>query len=244
MSYEQRRAARRADDAERRAQQKNETPTRDSFYNLSYDERRNIRRSEEQGRREGAQRAAIEEQAKKQAELDAVPEHERRPRNQWRDLIELRKRDAWRKDVAHRIKIYEREARAEDERIDAIMAEKKKRHEVESHSEYARALGHFERASQGAESEQEREGFARLHGLIEGGDFAGYWRDCQPLMEQRLQRIREQVVEQAARQAPLAEEARELAAEQRAAEELQVKEEAPVESGEPTEENQPQGENQ
>ena len=225
MGILQQKAALRAHDAASRTKEK----PRDSFYDLPYEERRRLRRAEEQGRREGEQCAAIEEKAKRQAEIDAIPEHERRPRNQWRDLAELRKKDAWRMDVARLIKVYEREAKVEDERIDALMAEKKRRYELESNSEYARALGHLERASQGAESVQEREAFARLRGLIEGGDFGGYWRDCQPIMEARLLRIREQVVEQAAQQAPLAEKAKILAEQQKATEELE-REAAPDES--------------
>jgi len=221
-SFTQRRAERRQQDTERRATQMQEPTDRDSIFNLPYHERRQLRRAERQGQYEAEQNRRIEEQTKRQAEIDALPEHEKRPGNPWRDLIELRKKDSWRKDVAQRIKVYEREARIEDERIDALMAEKKRRHELESDNEYAKALAHWERADQSAENEDERESLARLRGLIEGGDFGGYWQECQPLMESRLQRIREQMVEQAAEQAPFAEKSKVLAEQQKAAEELQV----------------------
>ena len=130
MRYNERRAKRRAADAER-PKQVNESPTRDSLYGVPYHERRAIRRAEQQGRREGEQLAVITEQAKRQAELDALPEHERRPPNHWRQLIEVRRPDAWRRDVGRRLKVYEREARMEDERIDALMEQRKKQHEME-----------------------------------------------------------------------------------------------------------------
>ena len=105
-----------------------------------------------------------------------------------RELIEMRKPDAWRKEVAQRIKMYEKEARAEDERIDTIMAEKQKRHELESAPEYARALAHWERVSMNADADEAIE-LARLKGVIEGGGGAArYWQEVHPLTEARLQK--------------------------------------------------------
>ena len=138
-----------------------------------------MRRAEEQGRRERPNSLPLSK-SKQAAEDDATPEPEwHGPANQWRDLIELRKPDAWRKDVAHRIKVYEREAKIEDERIDRLMEEKQKRHELESAPEYAKALAHWERASTDADADEQQE-LARLKGLIDGGGAAHYWDEVAP----------------------------------------------------------------
>ena len=183
--------------------QRGEPTARDPIYDLPLNQRRRLRRAEEQGRREGEQRAATTEQAAKEAALAQIPEWQTRPRNQWRDLIELRKPDAWRKDVAHRIKVYEKEAQIEDERIDRLMEEKQKRHELESAPEYAKALAHWERASANADAE-ERQEFARLRGLIDGGGAAHYWDQVMPLMQARLTKVQAAIIEQAGKQQPLA----------------------------------------
>jgi hypothetical protein len=229
MSYAQRKAQRQRQDAERRAAQNGEPTGRDPFFDLPLNERRRIRQAEEQGRREAQQLAAIEEQAKRQFDYDATPEHERRPRNTWRDLIEMRKPDAWRKDVAQRIKLYEKEARAEDERIDALMAEKQKRQELESAPEYARALAHWDRVSMDADADEAIE-LARLKGVIEGGGANRYWQEVHPLTETRLEKARAAVVENARRQARTAVDAVALTAKQKAIEELQVPQEEPTDT--------------
>lgn len=221
MNYQQRRAARRTADAERRAQEKQEPITRESIYDLPYADRRGLRRAEAQGRREAEQRAVIEEASRKQAEYDALPDHEKRPRNPWLDLIELRKPDAWRKDVARRIKVYEREARLEDERIDSLMAERKKRHEVESSSEHAQALAHWERGHVAAESDEERQEWARLKSIVDAYP-NDYWHEVAPIMQGRLQKLQERWNEQLAKQAAVVEESKAVAAEVEAVSELQV----------------------
>jgi hypothetical protein len=115
------------------------------------------------------------------------------------------------------------------------MAEKLRRYELESAPEYARALAHWERASTGAESEQERQEFARLKGLIDGGGALTYWDQVAPLMRARLEKMQAAVVAHAAKQAPLADEAKALAEMEKATEELQVEEPA----AEPTPSEQP-----
>ena len=74
--------------------------------------------------------------------------------------------------------------------------------------------------------------------MLDGGGAMDYWDQVAPLMQARLQKVQAAVMEHAARQAPLAEEAKALADKQKAAEELQVKpdETATVEPG--TEQNQ------
>ena len=114
------------------------------------------------------------------------------------------------------------------------MADKLRRHEVESNPETQPAREHWEKASAGAETNEEREVFARLRGLIDGGAAASYWGQVAPIMQARLQKVQAAVIEQAAKVGPMAEEARVLAEQERATEELQVKQEAPVESDGPT----------
>ncbi len=239
MSYKQRKAARQAADMERRAREKatdraGEKPA-DDFYNLPFEDRRAIRQAQEQGRKEGRQRAAIEKQAKQQAEYDALPDHEKRPPNYWRRLIELRKPDAWRKDVARRIREYKRQAEIEDARIDAMMEGRKRQYELENQPEYAKALAHWERAHVAAKTEQEKEEWARLKGVIEGGGAMSYWDQVAPIMAARLAEAQERWNGQVAKQAAIVGETKALAAEVEAVNELQVKqEEAPGESGKPT----------
>jgi len=207
--------------AQRRAE-RIQQGARDPIFDAHFEDRRKIRRAAEQGRIAGAQQAAAAEQKRKQAELESIPEHERRPRNQWLDLIELRQKDAWRKDVARRIKGYAVEAKREEKRIDSLMAEKARRHQLENSPEYSRALDHWQRASQGAESVEEQAAFAKLKGLIESGGAANYWAECQQLLEDRLRRIQAKMSDHSGRQAPLDLEAKNLAAEELAAEKLLI----------------------
>jgi hypothetical protein len=102
MTYEQRAAARRAADAQRQ-RQKQEPAPRDPIFDLPEDQRRAIRQAEKQGREEARQLAAIQEAARKQAEIDATPEHLRRPENIFRKTIELLRPTAYRPDTARRI---------------------------------------------------------------------------------------------------------------------------------------------
>ena len=173
----------------------------------------------------GAKRAEIEEAARKRAEVESTPEHLVRPPNPWRELIELRKADGHRADVARRLKIYEREAKVEDEQIDKLMEEKARRHDLESAPEYAKALGHWDRASAAAENDEERQEWSRLKGLIEGGGASQYWDEVAPIMQGRLQKVRADAIANAAKQWPLDEEAAAIAEKEKATAELQVKEE-------------------
>ena len=180
------------------------------------EQRQQLRQAEQQGRREAEQRVAAKEAARKQAEHDSLPEHERRPANQWWRMIEARKPDSWRPEVKRRLKEWERLAREEDERIDAMMAEKNRRYQLESSSEYARAADHLERISRDADP-TELTTLAKLKGVIEAGGFSDYWEQCRPLMEQRLQRVQQQLADHAARQAPMDQQARTLAQREKAA---------------------------
>jgi len=213
MSYQERRAERQRQDAERQ--------TRAPIYDLPADERRRLRRAEEQGRREGVQRAAIEEKMRKQAEIDATPEHERRPRNPWRDLIEQWKGQEYRPEIKRKLAKYAVEAKKEDARIDAMMADAKRKYEIDNDPEVIRARAHLESARAGAEPEEAVE-LARLSGILSAGQSALYWDAATELMQARLRRVQEQVAQHGEKQAPLNQEAKALAEKQKATEALQV----------------------
>lgn len=234
MTYQERRAERHAADAERRSQKKQEPIGREPIFELPCDERRRLRRAEQQGQVEGEQRAAIEERAKKQAEHDATPIHLRRPENIFSRLIAEWDSKSYRPDVARKIKNYRKLETQRGKEIDAEMAERLRQYDVENNPETESAREHWEKASAAVETEEERQEWARLKGLIEGGGAMDYWDQVAPIMQARLETIQAAIVEQAGRQAPLAEEAAALADKQKASEELQV---TPDESGEPTKEN-------
>lgn len=223
----QRRAERRQQEAERHTEQRGE-PTRDPFYDLTAEQRRRVRIAAEQGRREGVQRAAIEEKIRKQAEIDATPEHERRPRNPWRDLIEQWKGQEYRPEIKRKLAKYAIEAKKEDMRIDAMMAEAKRKYEIDNDPEVIRARAHLESARAGAEPEEAVE-LARLSGILSSGQSALYWDSATELMQKRLRRVQEQVSQHGQKQVPLDEEAMVLARKEKAAEALQVEPAQPVE---------------
>jgi hypothetical protein len=225
MNFKQRSAARRAADAERRAAEKHEAPTRDPFYDLPESERRAIRRSEEQGRVEARQLAETARQVKRQAEYDATPEHLRRPENIFTRLIAEWESKSYRPDVAAKIKAYrEKEAQRERE-IGIEMADKLREFEVENNPETKPAREHWQKASAAADTDEERREWARLKGLIDGGAAGTYWQEAQPILERRLTLIGEKIVEHAGRQAPLDEEGRVLNSALEDAGALQVKDE-------------------
>jgi len=219
MSYEERARARRSADAKR---QKQQPAPRADFFDLSSDERRAIRQAEKQGRDEAKQLAAIQEQAAKQAAIDATPEHLRRPENVFRKTIELLRPTAYRPDVARRMKQLERQANERDREIESEMAEKLRRYEVENNPETKPAREHWQSASADAETAEERIEWARLKGLVEAGAANRYWTEVQPIMQRRLERLEARIAEHAAKQAPLAEQAKVLAEQYEAASALTV----------------------
>lgn len=224
-SYAQRRAERRQQDAERRAQQKNEPPTHDAIYELPFDERRRLRRAEQQGRREGEQRAAMEAEAKRQAEFDALPVHEQRPVNSWRLLIEQWKSQEHRPEVRRKLEKYRIEAEREDARIDAMLAERKRQYEIDNDPEVQKARTHLESVQAGIETEEERNEFARLSGLLAAGQSGQYWTDVAPICQLRLRKMQERWDEQIAAQAVTVAETKAMAEQLATMEELQVKQE-------------------
>ena len=220
MDYQERRANRAAD-------RPNE-PTRDSFFDLPAEQRRRLRRAEEQGRREGVQRAAIEEKIRQQAEIDATPKHERRPRNPWRDLIEQWKGQEYRPEIKRKLAKYAVEAKKEDARIDALLAERKRKYDIDNDPEVIRARTHLESARAGAEPEEAVE-LARLSGILSAGQTGAYWDAATELMQNRLRHVQEQVIEHGQKQAPLDLEGKLLAEKELATQALQVEPAQPVE---------------
>lgn len=224
-SYAQRRAERREQDAARRAAQKQETPTHEEFYAMSYEQRKAMRLAAEQGKVESRQLAAIEEATARQAAIDATPEHLRRPENIFTRLIAEWQSKSYRPDVAAKIKVYTEKEVGRDREIEAEMADKLRQYEVENNPETKPAREHWQKASAGAETDTERREWALLHGLIDGGAANRYWELAQPILERRLQSIEKKIVEHAGRQAPLAEEGKALATALEDTSALQVTEE-------------------
>ncbi len=221
-SYAERRAERQQQDAEQRAAQKNEPIGRDPFYSLSADQRRAIRRSEEQGHREGEQRAAIETQATMQAAIENTPQHLRRPENVYEHLIAEHENQSYRPDVANRIKRFKRLAAERAREIDREMADKLRRYEVETNPETKPAREHWERASASAETDEERQQWARLRGLIDGGGAAAYWDQVSPIMQARLQKAKQNWDGQISEQAVTMAKSRAMSEQLAEIEELQV----------------------
>ena len=220
LTYEQRRAIRRAQEAEKRASQTPETPTREPVYDMTFDERQGLRKAEELGRREAASIAEQQQASRKAAELAAIPEHLRRPANVWRDLIRVHQSQSYRPEIVRKIADYEKRAILEDSRLDALMAEKARRHAVESNPETVKAREHHLSASAGAETHEEKQEWARLSGLIEAGAANDYWNQAAPLMSARLAKLQERVsAEQAA---SLNQEAAEQAASEALADAMQI----------------------
>jgi hypothetical protein len=211
---------------QRKAERTN-TQQKGSIFELPYDQRAKQRRAEQQGREEGRRLARIAEQEKKKAELEATPEHERRPENIYRKMIEARKTDAWRKEVKPRLREYERLAKAEEARIDAEMADKQVRFELESSPEYAKALDHWQRASERAETPAEKAEWAKLKGFIEAGAFVAYYDGCAPIVQARLAKLQEGWDSQLNRQSEIVNETKALSEEIVEAEDLLPKPEAP-----------------
>jgi hypothetical protein len=195
LSYEQRRQIRRA---------QAHTPTPPVVHEvspLSYDERRQMRRAEESGRREAGCLAETRETERKATELAATPEHLRRPENVWRKLITEWSPKSYLPDVARKIAEYERRADADDARIDAEMTERARRHAVESNPETAKAREHLATASAAADTPEERNEWARLAGLIDGGQADAYWDGAAALVSARLSRLQSRQAEEADKKA-------------------------------------------
>ena len=184
MSYEQRRAARKALETPR------PKPTIMLRPDLTYEQRRALRKAEEQGKREAESLAERQEAARREAAQP--PEHLRRPSNVWRDLIEQFRSQSFRPEIKAKIAKYEQLANVRDREIESEMAEKMRRYKVESNPETAKAREHLESASAGADPDEQRE-FARLRGLIEAGQAGAYWDEVRPILEARLNRIQERV---------------------------------------------------
>ena len=193
MTYAERAATRRAQEAESRAQRTPETPLQRG---LSYEERRRLRKAEELGAAEAATLAQEQERARQAAELAATPTHLRRPRNVWLDLLATMEGHASQPGMTQRIAEYKRRAEVEDERIKNEMEDKARRFEVESNPETAKAREHLLALGPGADEAESHE-LARLAGLVEGGGAAEYWAQVAPLTQARLAKVQERAAEAA-----------------------------------------------
>ena len=195
---------------------------RDPIYDLPAYERRRLRRAEEQGRREGMERNAIEEAARKKAEYESIPEHLRRPENIFNRLIAEHEDFSYRPDVANRIKKFKKLAVEREKEINAEMADKLRQYEVENNPETKPALEHWERANVSAETEEQKQEWARLKGLIDSGHASLYWDEVAPIMQSRLTEMENCWEKQVENQAIAIEDTKAMAGEMERFRELQV----------------------
>lgn len=184
LTYQERAALRREKEALAPKEQRGPITRPD----MSYGDRAALRRAADRGKREGEVRAAQTESARKAAVLAATPATFRRPANVWRDLEAVWESQAYRPEIARKLADYRDRAEKEDARIDAEMAEKQRRFDVESNPETALCRAHLASASLGADTPEEKEAWARLAGLVEGGASAEYWDGSARLCAIRLEK--------------------------------------------------------
>lgn len=117
------------------------------------------------------------------------------------------------------------------------MSARLRQYEVENNPETKPAREHWEKASAGAETDEERQEWARLKGLVESGGAMEYWDQARPILERRLETIQESFGDQIEQQAAVVDATKALADEVEAVSDLQVTE-SPTEADNEHEENQ------
>ena len=177
-SYSERAAERRAADAAKRDAQRaaEQTARAVEIDTRSYAERAQARRDEAFGRLQAEKIAEQEVREREAARLAALPDHARRPRNVWAELIEKWQSKSYDPAIRAKIDRYAELAKAEDLRIDAIVAEKRRKHQIETDPAVKRALEHCACASQFASGEDEKQDWNVARGLAEGGAVDAYWQ--------------------------------------------------------------------
>lgn len=153
----------------------------------SYAERAAQRRAEHLGRKQADKLKAEEKAARTRAELEAVPEHQRRPANTWRAPIAQWESASYRPEITAKLDEYERRAEVEDKRLDLLMEEKAGEHRIATDPRIQDALKHHEAASSFSTPE-EAQSWAICKGLILGGAVAEYWSLAAELTKKAEQR--------------------------------------------------------
>jgi hypothetical protein len=149
---------------------------------LTYTQRAKQRRAEEQGKAEAEKARKTQEATQRQVEIEATPARLRRPANVWTDLIAQWQGRGYDPAVRAKLREYKRREKEEDKKIDAEMAERERRHRIETDPKVKDALAHCALASQFA-TESEREQWAIAKGLAEGGAIDKYWALSKTLTE-------------------------------------------------------------
>jgi hypothetical protein len=118
----------------------------------------------------------------------ATPDHLKRPINAWAKLVEAFEDSPQYKDPAlmKRIEQYRERAKAEEKRIDGIMAEKKAKWEQEQNPEMEAARAHFA----GVEiPDEDRLDWEEAKGILDSGNAAKYYEVAAGLLERKRARI-------------------------------------------------------
>jgi len=145
----------------------------------SYEERKALRKAEEEGRIAGKMVAARVKEEVREV-LDATtPAHLKRPLNRFAALADQFEASPQYKNATllARIAKYRALAIAEDRRIDAAMAERKRRWEIDNDPAVKEALAHCERAEQHAD-ESEKGAWAVARGLAQADAVREYWAEA------------------------------------------------------------------
>jgi len=166
---------------------KKSSVTRYDRPSLTYDQRATQRRAEEQGRRAAEKTHLEEEEAARKKTLAETPEHLRRPRNVWTDLIAQWQGREYDPSVRAKLKEYRRREKKREKEIDLEMEEKERKHRIETDQKVIDALKHCGLASQFA-TDDEREHWAVARGLAEGGALEKYWEAARVLTEKARER--------------------------------------------------------
>lgn len=193
-SYQERQQARREEDAKKLAEEKAKPPVEPvldpNFFNsdgspLSYAERSVLRKAALDGKKE-SERLAAERQAEREA---AIPEHERKRKNVWRETLERRRAldRPGNRQSPQILRDLKKKADEEDKKISNEMADKQRQYKTANDPEIQAAVAyaqkHFEICSP-----EDKPKWAEVLAIAEEGDKALAWTRARELAEAALQK--------------------------------------------------------
>jgi hypothetical protein len=135
-----------------------------------------------QAEAEGATKVAADAKARQAAREAAVPDHEKRPVNHARRVLEMRLEQdrPGNRQSPTILESLRKRADEEDARIDALMAEKKRQYLLANDPDVQNAVKHAEGALKLA-ADEDREARAKALGIAKEGDWRAYWKAVQEL---------------------------------------------------------------
>ena len=161
---------------------------------LTYVERGILRQAEETGR-EKVKAAELQREAARKA---AIPEHERRPTNPARQILEMHKQDyPGHKLAASTMAKLRSKADIEDERIAAEMKEKQRLHAIATDPLVIRAVQHADLALGTAATDEERVARAELGAIAREGAVQMYWERATALSASIVESQKTQLIAEA-----------------------------------------------